>query len=62
MTPYNRRDDDMHKYSVPEDLLPLFDQLMERMRAFSIRQRATSEEYWDLEAKFCNQFSPYMVG
>jgi hypothetical protein len=61
MTPYNRKDDDMHKFYVPEDLLPLFDQLLERMRAFSIPQRITSEEYWELEAQFCNQFSPYMV-
>lgn len=62
MIPYNRRDNDMHKYLIPEDLLPLFDQLLEQMQEYTVSERVTNEAYWSLEIEFCDKFTQHMVG
>lgn len=55
---YNRKDDDGHKFHIPEDLLAEFDALLANYR----NAKRFSEEYYDLEAEFCNKFEQYMVG
>lgn len=54
----NRSDNDGHKFMIPQDLLEDFDSLLDR---YSQAKRFT-EEYYDLEAEFCNKFEQYMVG
>lgn len=55
---HNRKDDDGHKFNVPANLLETFDDLLQR---YSDSKRF-SDEYYDLEAQFCNTFERYMVG
>ena len=55
---YNRRDNDGHRFNVPEDLLERFDSLFEAY----CNSKWHSDEYHELEAEFCNEFSHYMVG
>lgn len=57
-TTYNREDNDQHKFNVPEELLERFDSLLS---AYTNAKRFT-EEYYELEAQFCNEFEEYMVG
>ena len=58
MVEYNRKDNDCHKYMVPEAMLPRFDELLEKLQTVKLR----STEYYDLEAEFSNEFHQYMVG
>jgi len=58
MDAYNRRDDDLHKYMVPESLLTRFDELLEMLR----NVKRPSLEYYDLDAQFGNEFNEYIVG
>ena len=58
MVKYNRRDNDCHKYLIPEDLLARFDELLEKLESV----RRPSAEYYDLDAQFGNEFQKYMVG
>lgn len=55
---YNRKDNDGHRFNVPENLLERFDDLLNRYT----RAARFSDEYYDLEAEFCNEFEEYMVG
>jgi len=55
---YNRKDNDGHKFNVPEDLLGQFDAVFERY----CNAKRMSDEYYEAEAEFCNRFEKYMVG
>ena len=57
MKNYNRKDDDGHKFLVPEDLLTEFDDLFDRY----CNAEFLSKEYYELESEFCNKFQRYMV-
>lgn len=58
MSDYNRKDNDGHKFNVPQELLAEFDDLLDRY----INAKFMSEEKFELEAEFCNKFQDYMVG
>ena len=58
MKKFNRKDEDGHKFNVPEDLLEEFDDLFDRY----VNSKFLSAEYYELEAEFCNKFGKYMVG
>ena len=58
MIKHNRKDDDGHKFLVPEDLLSRFDELLDKL----LSTKRFTQEYYDLEADFCNEFQQYMVG
>ena len=60
MTPkhYIRKDNDGHKFKIPSDLVEEFDRLFESY----CKAKRFSDEYYDLEAEFCNKFSDYMFG
>lgn len=55
---HNRRDEDGHKFVVPEELLEEFDRLME------LREDAEwlSDEWYDLTGEFNDKFHQYNVG
>ncbi len=55
---YNRKDNDGHKFNVPEESLERFDSLL---TAYT-NSKCFSEEYYNLEAQFCNEFEEYMIG
>lgn len=55
---YNRKDNDEHKYNVPNDLLDEFDTLFDRY----CKAKRFTDEYYDAEADFSKQFEQYMVG
>jgi len=55
---YNRQDNDGHKFRIPADLLKDFDRIFESY----CKAKRFTEEYYDLEAEFCNKFEEYMVG
>lgn len=55
---HNRKDNDGHKFDVPDNLLALFDDLLDRYS----RAKRFTDEYYDLESQFCNAFERYMVG
>lgn len=55
---YNRKNSDGHKYNVPNELLGGFDALFDRY----CKAKRFTDEYYDAEADFCNQFEQYMVG
>jgi len=55
---FNRKDYDGHKFNVPDNLLEKFDDLL----ASYGNAKCFSDEYYDLEAQFCNEFEKYMVG
>ena len=58
MSAYNRKDNDGHKFLIPEELIPEFDELFERYCSAP----AFSELRYDLEAEFCNKFQEFMIG
>lgn len=58
MEGWNRKDDDGHKFLVPQDYLARFDELLERYR----KTKRFTDEYYDAEAEFCNEFERFMVG
>ena len=55
---YNRKDNDGHKFNIPEGLLEEFDYLFDRY----CNAKFLSPEYYELQAEFCNKFEQYMVG
>jgi hypothetical protein len=55
---HNRRDNDGHRFKVPTDLLDRFDDLFDRY----CKAKRFTDEYYDLEAQFNNEFERYMVG
>lgn len=54
----NRKDNDGHKFNIPENLLGEFDALFE---SYNNAKRFT-DEFYNLEAEFCNKFNQYMIG
>ena len=54
----NRSDNDGHKFMIPQDLLEDFDSLFDQYN----KAKRFTDEYYDLEAEFCNKFGQYMVG
>lgn len=58
MRKYNRKDNDGHKFSIPTDQLTEFDDLFNRY----CDAKQFTDEYYELEAEFCNKFCQYMVG
>lgn len=58
MAKFNRKDNDGHKFNVPADQLDQFDSLFEQY----CKAKRFTDEYYDLEAQFCNEFEQYMVG
>lgn len=55
---YNRKDNDGHRYNVPEDLLEDFDSCLWLL----CNAVFLSNEYYEAQTNFCNQFEEYMVG
>lgn len=55
---YNRKDNDGHKFNVPDELLDEFDAAFDRYS----KAKRFSDEYYDAEADFCNRFEEYMMG
>ena len=55
---YNFKDNDGHKYLIPEDMLDDADALMDRIG----RAPFMSDEKWDAEDEFIERFNQYMVG
>ena len=55
---YNFKDDDGHKYMIPEDLLDDATVLLERIENAPFM----SEEKWNAEDDFIEHFNHFMVG
>jgi hypothetical protein len=55
---FNRKDNDGHRFLIPEQLLNQFDVLLDEYT----RAEKFSDRYYDLEAEFCKQFEQYMIG
>lgn len=58
MQTYNRKDNDAHKYLIPEDLLAEFDRLMDIMCDYD----TSEDDIMDAESEFCIKFTKFMVG
>lgn len=58
MAKYNRKDNEGHRFNVPAELLIRFDELFDAY----CRAKRFSDEYYDLETQFCNEFEQYMIG
>lgn len=58
MKTYNRRDEDSHKFNIPDDMLEEFDRLMR------LREEAdwNSDRWYDLTAEFNDKFYKYNLG
>lgn len=54
---YNRKDNDGHRFLIPNELLSEFDDLFNRY----CNTKFLSAEYYDLQAEFCNRFEQYMI-
>lgn len=55
---YNRKDNDGHKYDVPEELLEYFDAMLED----TTKQKFLTEDYYKSVDRFNYNFQVYMVG
>lgn len=55
---YNRKDNDGHKFNVPEELLELFDEQLAEMT----KNKFLSEGYYKAVDRFNYNFEMYMVG
>ena len=55
---YNRKDNDGHKYNVPEELLEIFDAMLEE----TYKTKFLSESYYKSVDRFNYNFQVYMVG
>lgn len=55
---YNRRDDDGHRYAIPEDQLLDFDTLQTAIEDSDW----LSDQWYDLITEFNDKFHQYMVG
>lgn len=55
---YNRKDNDGHKFDVPEELLELFDEQLAEMS----NSKFLSEGYYKAVDRFNYNFEMYMVG
>lgn len=53
-----KRDNDGHRFEIPAELESEFDRLFNHY----CDQKRGTDEYWDAEAEFNNQFEDYMVG
>lgn len=60
MDTYNRKDNDGHKFNIPDELLTEWDDLF--LRYTSGRYKESSNEYFELESKIYNKFNMFMVG
>lgn len=58
MVEYNRKDNDGHKFNIPNDLLEKFDNLFTLL----CKAKRGTENYFEIETAFCNKFYRYMVG
>ena len=52
-----RKDNDSHRYEIPDELVDEFDQLFE---TYCNALRGT-DAYWDAEDEFNNRFTQFMV-
>ena len=53
-----RKDNDGHQYMIPRNMVKRFDALF----AHYCEQKYGTEEYWNAEDAFNDEFSNYMVG